>query len=67
MAKIELIHPESEHRPASTETIEVRVWDLGGTHHQPFYIGSGLNFQADRNVWLEIIYAVEGAQVFLHP
>jgi len=64
MAKIELIYSESEHRPASTETIEVRVWDLGGTRHQPFYIGSGLNFRADQNVWLEIIYAVQGAQVF---
>lgn len=64
MAKIELIHEANEHRPASTETIEVRPWDLGGRHDQPFYIGSGLNFQADQNIWLEIIYSVEGAQIF---
>jgi len=64
MAKIELIHAASEHRPASTETIEVRVWDTCGTSSQPFYIGSGANFQADNNLWLEISYAVEGAQVF---
>lgn len=64
MAKIELIHEASEHRPASTETIEVRIWDVGGTYNQPFYIGSGLNFQANGNLWLEISYAVEGAQVF---
>lgn len=64
MAKIEFIHPKSEHRPASTEAIEVRVWDLGGTRQQPFYIGSGMNFRADNNIWLEIIYSVEGAQVF---
>lgn len=64
MAKIELIHKASEHRPASTETIEVRVWDLGGTDRQPFYIGSGLNYQANCNIWLEISYTVEGAQVF---
>jgi SAM-dependent methyltransferase len=64
MAKIELIHEASEHRPASTETIEVHPWDLGGRHNQPFYIGSGLNYRADQNIWLEIIYSVEGAQIF---
>ena len=64
MAKIELIHEASEHRPASTETVEVHPWDLGGRHNQPFYIGSGLNYRADQNIWLEIIYSVEGAQIF---
>lgn len=64
MAKIELIHEKRDHRPAFTETIEVRPWDLGGRHNQPFYIGSGLNFRADQNIWLEIIYSVEGAQIF---
>ncbi len=64
MAKIEFHHPATEHFPAFTETIEVRVWGLGGTADMPFYIGSGLNFQAHGNLWLEIIYSVEGAQIF---
>lgn len=64
MAKIEYHHPASEHFPAFTETIEARVWGLGGSEDMPFYIGSGLNFQANGNLWLEIFYAVEGAQVF---
>ncbi len=64
MARIEFHHPATEHFPAFTETIEARVWDLGGTADMPFYIGSGLNFQASGNLWLEIFYAVEKAQVF---
>lgn len=64
MAKIEITHGKTEHRPASTETIEVRPWDVGGKHNQQFYIGSGVNFQAYQNIWLEIIYSVEGAQIF---
>lgn len=64
MAKIEYLHPASEHFPEFTETIEARVWALGGTEEQPFYIGSGLNFQANGNLWLEVIYTVEGAQIF---
>lgn len=71
MAKIEITHKKTENYPESTETIEVRPWDLGGKHNQPFYIGSGVNFQANQNIWLEIIYSVEGAQIlysrnFLH-
>ena len=71
MAKIEYIHPEKEKTPAFTEIIEVRPWDLGGTKSQAFYIGSGLNFQASGNIWLEIKYTVEDAQIlytrtFLH-
>lgn len=64
MAKIEYIHPAEEDSPACTETIEVRAWDLGGMAQQRFYIGSGLNFKANGNIWLEIIYSVEGAQIF---
>ncbi len=71
MAKIEIINEESGDIPASTETIEVRVWGLGGTREQLFYIGSGVNFHANANFWLEIIYTVEGAPIlytrnFLH-
>ncbi len=64
MAKIEYIHPEKEKTPSSTETIEVRAWDLGGTKAQAFYIGSGANFQASGNIWLEIKYTIEDAQIF---
>jgi SAM-dependent methyltransferase len=64
LAKIEFTHPASEHLPASTEVIEARVWALGGREDHPFYIGSGANFQANSNIWLEIIYSVEGAQIF---
>lgn len=64
MAKIEFTNPASENLPASTETIEVRVWSLCGSEAQPFYIGSGLNFQANGNIWLEILYSIEGAQIF---
>lgn len=64
MAKIEIIHPESEKIPACTEIIEVRVWGTCGSANQLFYIGSGLNFQASGNLWLEISYRVEGAQLF---
>lgn len=64
MAKIEIFHPAEDNLPDFTETIEARVWALGGTAQQPFYIGSGLNFQANCNLWLEIYYRVEGAQIF---
>lgn len=64
MAKIEFVHPASKDFPAFTETIEARLWGLGGTEQQAFYIGSGLNFQANANLWLEIIYSVEGAQIY---
>lgn len=71
MAKIEIIQPENKDIPASIEIIEVRPWGLGGTKQQTFYIGGGANFQANGNIWLEIIYTVEGAQLlytrnFLH-
>jgi SAM-dependent methyltransferase len=64
MAKIVFDHPASEHFPAFNETVEARIWGLGGTDGQFFYIGSGFNFQASGNLWLEIIYSVEEAQIF---
>jgi SAM-dependent methyltransferase len=71
VAKIEIIHPENKDCPESIETIEVRLWGFGGTKEQAFYIGSGLNYQANSNIWVEIIYDVEGAPIlytrnFLH-
>lgn len=63
MAKIEFIHPAREDTPASTETIEVRVWGTAGAHDQPIYISSGVNYHGDDVLWLELIYSVEGAPV----
>ena len=64
MAKIEIIHPETEYYPSFTETIEARVWGRAALHSQMFNIGSGGNFQGDGNQWLEVIHSVEGAQIF---
>jgi SAM-dependent methyltransferase len=64
LAKFDIFHPATDHLPAFTESIEARIWALGGTSEQPFYIGSGLNFHADGTLWVEIIYCVEGAQIF---
>lgn len=64
MAKIVFAHPANEHFPAYSEAIEARIWGQGGTDQQSFYIGGGVNFQACGNLWLEIIYSVEGAQIF---
>lgn len=64
MAKIEIVHEKSEDTPESIETIEARVWGMAGTREQPFYIGSGLNFRSDTCLWLELLYSVNGAQIF---
>lgn len=64
MARLDIVHPATEERPATTETIEARVWALAGTDKQPFYIGSGVNSQASGSLWLEIVYTIEGAQIF---
>jgi hypothetical protein len=64
VAKIEFTKPAEEYFPAFTETIEVRIWALGGKPDQTFYIGSGANFSANGTFWLEITYSVEGAQIF---
>ncbi len=47
-----------------SESIEVRVWGRAGRQEQNFYIGSGLNFSAEANYWVEIIYTLQEAQVF---
>jgi hypothetical protein len=64
VARIEYVHEESKDFPAFVETIEIRVWAEGGTEAMPFYIGGGLNFQANGTLWLEILYCVEGAQIY---
>lgn len=65
MAKIEFFTRKSDEKtPVSTETIEVRPWALGGQQNQEFSIGSGGNFDATCNVWLEISYWVNSVQFF---
>jgi SAM-dependent methyltransferase len=64
MAKIEFIQEKTETRPGSVERIEVRPWGLGGTVRQEFLIGSGGNAHATFNVLVEIIYTVNGFQLF---
>ncbi len=55
---------DKEPRKEFIEQIEARIWGLGGTPSQSFNIGSGANFGAHANIWLEIIYSVNGAQIF---
>lgn len=64
MAKIEIIREAEEDTPASVERIEVLVWGAGGQPNQEFSIGSGGNFNASTNFWLEIRYSVQGLPVF---
>lgn len=65
MAKIEFITPaRDDEQPTSTEQIEVRVWGLGGEEHQIFSIAGGVNFNARANIWIEVIYSVNGVDFF---
>lgn len=64
MAKIEKLQPETDGRPAMLECVEVRAWGMTGTDKQEFVLQSGGNFNAEWNILLEIIYSVNGAQLF---
>jgi SAM-dependent methyltransferase len=64
MAKIEIVRDSEELSPPTSEIIEVRTWGSGGRPEQNFFIGSGLNFTAVDNIWIEVIYTVNGAQIF---
>lgn len=64
MAKIEIVREAEEDAPVSVERIEVLVWGAGGKPGQEFSIGSGGNFNASTNFWLEIRYSVQGLPVF---
>jgi len=64
VAKIEIIKESTEHTPLSVEALEVIVWGAGGTSGQQFVIGSGSNFNASTNFWLEIRYSVQGLPVY---
>lgn len=64
MAKIKFAYPGGEGEPTVIETIEVRPWALAGTARQQFSLHSGMNFNAETNMWVEIIYTVQGVQIF---
>ena len=64
MAKIEIVKEATEDAPRSVEALEVIVWGAGGTPRQEFVIGSGSNFDASTNFWLEIRYSVQGLPVY---
>lgn len=51
-------------RDQAIECLEVRFWGKGGKAGQFFEIGSGTNFNAEFNVWMEVAYTVHGAQIF---
>lgn len=64
MAKIEIIKEEAENSPRSIECLEVLVWGAGGASSQEFAIGSGSNFDASTNFWIEIRYSIQGLPIF---
>ena len=64
MAKIEFEQFISENKKKATETIEVIVWSTGGAPSQEFVIGSGGNFDASSNFWIDIRYAVNAIPLF---
>lgn len=64
MAKIEIVKEAADDLPGSVECIEVLVWGAGGERGQEFSIGSGGNFDASTNFWLEIRYSVQGLPIF---
>lgn len=64
MAKIEIVKETEGDAPRSVECLEVLVWGTGGYSDQEFCIGSGANFNARTNYWLEIRYSVQDVTVF---
>ena len=63
MAKIEIIRANKD-RPRSVECFEVLFWGKGGQEGQEFYIGSGVNFNASGNFWIEIRYSLQDIPLF---
>ena len=64
MASIEIITEATEEAPSSVERLDVIVWGNGGQPNQQLCIGSGANFDASSNYWLEIRYSVQDVPVF---
>ena len=64
MAKIEVTKIlKDQDAPPSVECIEVNVWGKCGQGNQSVNIGSGTNFDASVNYWLEIRYSVQDIPV----
>lgn len=64
MAKIEIIQAEDGDSPRSVECLEALIWGKGGASRQEFSIGSGANFDASANFWIEIRYSVQDIPLF---
>ena len=64
MAKLIITHRKGKDEPEFIEEVEVRVWGCAAKEKQEFMIGSGSNFIGDMNFWLEILYAINGVNVF---
>jgi SAM-dependent methyltransferase len=64
MAKIKYVQEASDDQPESVECIELTPWRITGTEGQSFCIGSGANFSASGNAWLEIKYSVQDVPLF---
>ncbi len=64
MAKLTFVRNSPEVKQPSEECLEVRPWAQGGRKDQIFCIGSGYNFDAHFNVWIEVRYTVQDAPLF---
>lgn len=64
MAKFEIIKEMRDDLPSSVESLEVLVWGTAGSRGQEFSIGSGGNFDASGNFWIEIRYCLQGIPLF---
>jgi SAM-dependent methyltransferase len=64
MAKFEIIKEMHDDLPPSVESLEVTVWGTAGSRGQEFSIGSGGNFNASCNFWVEIRYCLQGVPLF---
>jgi len=64
MARIEIIKEAKEDSPRSVECLEILVWGVCGHQGQEFSIGSGANFNASGNFWLEIRYSLQDIPLF---
>ena len=64
MAKIEIIKAADQDSPCSVECLEVNIWGVGGRRGQQFEIGSGVNFDASGDFWLEIRYSLQEIPLF---
>lgn len=64
MAKFEIVKEMKDDLPPSVESLEVLVWGTAGSREQEFSIGTGGNFNASGNFWIEIRYCLQGIPLF---